>query len=227
MSDLATRWYDRDTIEKYARNWTYQKNATFVDRIKPKTMLHQETLTLLDYFAREARQGILEIGPYTGYSTVVMAKALTSDIPMMTVEVGGSYDHPQLPSSDIVADLRKNLALEGVSDRVCVIEGHSNDERVKREVRRHFPSGRKIDLLVIDADGHVGRDISAFEDLLADGAVIMCDDYDLPEIREHDGGAELKKGLTSSWLDDAVRSGLLMELGVYKWATWFGQYVKR
>lgn len=227
MSDPVTHWYDRNEIEKYAQYWRAQKNAKYIDYVKPKTMLHQETLTLLDYFSGRAQHGVLEIGPYTGYSTVIMAKALIGDIPMVTVEVGGSYDHPQLPSQDIVADLKKNLAQEGVSDRVSVVEGHSNDERVKQSIRQTFSSGCKIDLLVIDADGDVGRDINAFEDLLVDGAVIMCDDYDLPKVRDHDGGAELKKGLTSSWIDEAVKSGRLKELGVYRWATWFGQYVKQ
>jgi predicted O-methyltransferase YrrM len=183
-------------------------------------MLHPQTLTLLDYFAGEARHGILEIGPYIGYSTIVMARALRNDIPLVTIEAGGSKDHAQLPTANIVADLKRNLALEGVSGKVIVIEGHSNDERVRREVRRR---PRKIDLLVIDADGDVGRDITEFRDLLAEGAVIMCDDYEVGPC-SHDGGAELKKGFTSSWLDNAVRLGLLKELGVYPWGTWFGQY---
>jgi predicted O-methyltransferase YrrM len=254
MSNPYTRWYDRREIEQYARNWERQRSTKFIkhvqpdfsfvnrlrgtvwlaplvrwyDRVfrsrpsKPKSMLHPQTLTLLDYFAGEARHGILEIGPYIGYSTIVMARALCNDIPLVTIEAGGSKDHAQLPSANIVADLKRNLAQEGVSEKVIVIEGRSSDEQVKREVRRHFQSGRKIDLLVIDADGDVGRDITEFRDLLAEGAVIMCDDY---EDRRHDDGAELKRGLTSAWVDNAVQSGLLKELGVYHWGTWFGQYL--
>jgi hypothetical protein len=44
--------------------------------MKQRSMLHQETLMLLDHFARGARHGVLEIGAYVGGGTAVMAKAL-------------------------------------------------------------------------------------------------------------------------------------------------------
>jgi len=111
--------------------------------MKQRSMLHQETLALLDYLARRVRHGILEIGPYTGAATVVMATALAESgrtVPFISVEMGGSHStHPQLPSDDILADLRKMLDEHRVASRVDIVEGMSGQP----QVRKHSPAAQR------------------------------------------------------------------------------------
>jgi hypothetical protein len=45
--------------EEIARSWQERPNAAFIDRMKQRSMLNQETLALLDHFARQARHGLL------------------------------------------------------------------------------------------------------------------------------------------------------------------------
>jgi predicted O-methyltransferase YrrM len=203
----------------FAASWQWRRNAKFIDRMKQRSMLHQETLSLLDHFARRAERGIVEIGAYVGGATAVIAKALQetgSAVPVISIEPGGAHDHPQIPSKDILRDLKATLASEGVSDRVQIIENKSRAPGTLSAVRAAL-SGRKVDLLVIDADGWVGKDVEHYAPLLCDGAIVVLDDY-------HCEGANVKENLVRDWVDGAVAQGLLRELGVFKWGTWFGTY---
>jgi len=209
-------------ISALAASWQWRPNAKFIDRMKQRSMLHQETLSLLDHFARRAEHGIVEIGTYVGGATAVMAKALKetgSTVPMISIEPGGAHNHPQLPSNDFLRDLKATLASEGVSDRVQIIENRSRAPETLGAVRAAL-SGRKIDMFVIDADGWVGKDVAHYEPLLCDGAIIVLDDY-------HCEGVNVKENLVRNWVDGAVAEGLLRELGVFKWGTWFGTYCQR
>jgi predicted O-methyltransferase YrrM len=179
-------------------------------------MLHYETLSLLHFFAQRTRGAILEIGPFTGAATAVMAAAAPPEVPVVTVEMGGAYNHPQLPSTDIISDLRKTLAQHNLSDRVTVIEGASHDPGVAAQILRAL-KGRPIDLLVIDADGNVSGDMDRLAPYLAHECVIVLDDYTAAEAPE-------KMELVKAWVDEAIASGIVRDLGVYKWGTWFGQY---
>jgi len=220
---LPIRYLPQRFVAKYATSWQDHSNAEFINRMKQRSMLHQETLTLLDYFARRACHGILEIGPYIGGGTAVIAKALkgvASKVPFISVEAGGAYDHPQLPSQDILADLRKTLDDNDVADRVTIIEGNSHDPQTAAEVGRAL-NGKKIDLLVIDSDGNVESDFALYGPMIADYAIVTCDDY------VADSRLTQKPALIRPWLDKAVQSGLISPLGVYQWGTWFGRYLRQ
>src|SRR5215510_8933574 len=176
---LPLRYVPRRFVAKHAKNWQSHSNADFINRMKQRSMLHQETLTLLDYFARRARHGILEIGSYIGGGTAVIAKALkevVSKVPFVSVEAGGAYDHPQLPSQDILADLRKTLEDNEVGDRVTIIEGNSHEPQTVASVARSL-NGQKIDLLVIDSDGNIESDFALYGPMIAHHAIVTCDDY--------------------------------------------------
>src|SRR5688572_12768439 len=73
---LPAPWFLQTRVRVQARDWQLQANSEFIDRMKQRSMLHQETLALLDFFARRARRGILEIGAYVGGGTAVIAQAL-------------------------------------------------------------------------------------------------------------------------------------------------------
>jgi predicted O-methyltransferase YrrM len=180
-------------------------------------MLHQETLLLLNFFARRAHGPVLEIGPYTGGSTIAIARGLkdrTGTGLLVTIEAGGAYAHPQLPSADIIADLRKNLTAFGTDRLVRVIQGWS-DRRAAIKASRRMLARETIDLFVIDGDGHVGRDFWIYEPLLSDNCVLVFDDYE---------GETEKTKPVSNWVKRATARGLVTDLGVYLWGTWVGQY---
>jgi predicted O-methyltransferase YrrM len=186
--------------------------------MKQRSMLHQETLMLLDHFARGARHGVLEIGAYVGGGTAVMAKALEearSTVPFVSIEAGGKHDHPHLPSADILTDLRKTLAGAGVLHRVQIVEGWSNTPETVKAVATAL-DGRGIDMLVIDADGAIARDFMLYSPMLTRDAVLVLDDYRTEE-------SNVKEDATRQWVQDALARGIVREIGVFRWGTWFGK----
>jgi predicted O-methyltransferase YrrM len=191
--------------------------------MKQRSMLHQETLTLFDYFARRARHGILEIGAYIGGGTAVIAQALKesgSDIPFVTCEPGGSHDnHPHIPSSDILADLKKTLSDHALLGCVKIVEGWSNTSNTVETVNAIFGE-QGIDLIIVDVDGGIERDFNLYRPLLRPGAIIVCDDYICD-------GQNAKELPTRKWVHEAVGRRIVHTLGVVKWGTWFGVYSGR
>jgi caffeoyl-CoA O-methyltransferase len=79
---------------------------------------------------------IVEIGTLAGYSTVWMARALPSDGKLYAVE----------KSSKHAAVARENFALAGVSDRIELLQGNSQDLLPRLANKAPF------DLVFIDAD---------------------------------------------------------------------------
>jgi predicted O-methyltransferase YrrM len=217
---LPEQWFLETRVRVQARDWRLQANSEFIDRMKKRSMLHQETLALLDFFARRARRGILEIGAYIGGGTAVIAEALKASggrATFVTVEAGGVHEHPELPSADILADLRKTLASNKVAEYANIVEGHSGSPSTVTAVHDLFV-GRGIDMLVIDADGESSRDFFLYRDLLVDKAIIVFDDYSCLE------SGNPKNSMMQSWIDEAVAAGTLQPLGVFQWGTWFGIY---
>ena len=217
---LPARWFLRTRSRVRARDWMLQPNSEFIERMKQRSMLHQETLSLLDFFARRSRCGILEIGAYVGGGTAVIAQALKEsgrNIPFATVEVGGSNPNPHVPSSDILADLKRTLATNQLTEQAVVVEGHSTAPSTVAVIHEIFAKCG-IDMLVIDADGENGRDFLLYRHLLADNAVIVCDDYFCSE------DDNPKKAIVRAWVDDAVASKIFREIGIFQWGTWFGVY---
>jgi len=183
-------------------------------------MLHVETLTLIAYFAERTAGAVLEIGTYVGGATAVIGSVLreTTGRVHVAIEPGGSYAHKDLPSDDILRDLKFNLSRFSVDKTVSLIEGRSNDAETVARVEALLQS-REIGLLVLDADGRPDRDMPLYAPFLADGCIIVMDDYLEMEVAQ-------KEASVRSWVASAGESGLVKDLGVYRWGTWVGQYVK-
>jgi predicted O-methyltransferase YrrM len=206
-------------VNSYAAHWLDSPRRRLIERCKAISMLHNETLLLLNFFARRARGPVLEIGPYIGGSAIAIASGLKEGGggPLVTVEAGTSYEsHPHLPTRDTVGDLQRNLQAFGVEDVVRIVRGWSVQRRTRREVRKAIAPGT-VELFVVDADGFPGRDLWLFESLLAEGCALVFDDY------ASDAAPE-KAGPVSYWVKKAIARGLVTDLGVYLWGTWVGQY---
>ena len=204
------------SLRKYVRGAKLHPSYGLIREAKAISMLHEEVLLLLRYFVLSSSGGVLEIGPYVGGSTVMIAETVKKlgKGPFVSVEVGGRHDHPEIPSANIFGDLERNIERFGVSDSVRLLNGHSNEDRIRQQV--HFILAEEgISLLVFDADGEVGRDFNLYSDLLNDGAALVFDDYT---------GPDEKSSLVKEWVDKAVSNGTVLSFGTWGWGTWIGMY---
>ena len=184
--------------------------------MKDLSMLHWEILAVLRWCVRQTSGAALELGPYLGATTIVMADALTGPgRRVVSVEKGGAHEHPTLSTSDILGDLKKNVERHGVGEAVRIVEGDCGDPAVVARVEQAL-GGARVDLLLIDADGHVGRDIDNYGRLCAPSCYVLIDDYVSPFAPE-------KVVLIRESVDRMVAEGRLRALGVYGWGTWVGQ----
>jgi predicted O-methyltransferase YrrM len=87
--------------------------------------------------ARSARR-ILEIGTLGGYSTICLARGLSADGHLITIEAKAEH----------AAVARENIALAGVAERVEVREGRGVDVLTRMAADGEEP----FDLIFIDAD---------------------------------------------------------------------------
>jgi predicted O-methyltransferase YrrM len=182
------------------------------------SMLHEEVLMLLRLFVIASRGAVLEIGSYIGGATTVLA-ATAKEFrkgPVISIEPGGAHNHPDIPSTDIFSDLVRNVKEAGVSQHVTLLNGVSYDPKVVESVNQ-ARGRKKIDLLIIDADGDVGRDFVTYHNSLKIGAIVVLDDYASKWAPE-------KAQPVKEWVDQAVSSGTLSPLGLWGWGTWIGIY---
>ncbi len=208
---------DKAEVAKLAVSHNFGHHAQAVRDSQRISMLHEQTLSILWELAHRSVGPIVELGPYIGGSTTVIADAIRpSARRLLTVEKGGSYDHPDRPTTDIIADLKTNLLRFGVSDAVDIVEGHNNDPATVSAVEA-FLGTAEISMLFIDSDGHVERDFALYRRFLADGAFVVLDDI------ESDTASE-KALLVRPLVERGIREGFLHDLGIYKWGTWVGQY---
>lgn len=198
----------------------------WINEVKRISMLHVATLGALHQLAAASRGTILEFGPYVGGSTVAMAEALKDDRPtrerprrIITVEGGGADAHPELPSTNIAADLNSNQKRAGVDRRVEVIEGWTTDLRVIRRLRRLLKSDA-IGMFVLDANGLIRPELLHWGPYCRAPCFLVIDDY----IESGDQG--LKSPSIQPVLEQLMREGFLEEMGVLPWGTWFGRIVK-
>jgi predicted O-methyltransferase YrrM len=183
------------------------------------SMLHEDVLLLIYHFSKTTTENILEIGPYLGGSTIaagIGTREAGQQRKIVTVEPGGAYKHPRLPSKDILRDLRKNLAKQGVADLVTVIEGYSGNENTVAAVHETLPA-RSVGFCIIDADGGVERDIGLYRDLLIKDCPVVIDDYYSPK----QAGKTVR---IKPQVDALVAAGELETLGFYGWGTWIGRW---
>jgi predicted O-methyltransferase YrrM len=182
------------------------------------SMLHFETLYLLRSLAARTKDAIVEVGPYIGGSTIALGRGIQigGGGPLISVEMGGSYPSHAVPTNDIVADLKNNVERYGLSEVVHIMEGFTTDPVIDAAVNRIL-AGKKIGLLFLDADGDVERDFELYRGRLSRGSMLVYDDYFTEQAPE-------KQTTIKSWVDQAVNSRMVENLGVYRWGTWVGRY---
>jgi predicted O-methyltransferase YrrM len=189
--------------------------------LKELSMLHIDTLMALRHLVRVTRGTIVEIGPYIGGSTIVMAQALREKgqrRPFLTVETGGQHlAHPTMPSHDILADLENNLTKHQVRDLVQILVGWSHDPKVVSEIAR-VAATRPIDLLVIDANGeNLEDDLQRLKPYCAPDCHLVFDDYiECPE-------SQIKSMYVKPIVDRLVKQRRVQRIAVLPWGTWFGK----
>lgn len=182
------------------------------DDLSQISMLPDLVLDRLTQWARLSRGGILEIGPYTGGSTIALARGNQRRIAHAVIECGGSHDHPTLASTDIIADWRRNMAAFGFADTALLCEGWSYDAKVQAKAAAH---AAPIGLLFIDADGNLAPAVRAFAPYMRDDCLFVFDDYLAP-------GAPEKASMVRPYVDQHVATGHLLEDAVVH-GTWFGR----
>ncbi|MFO7558535.1 MAG: hypothetical protein R6X10_06860 [Desulfobacterales bacterium] len=208
-------------LSVYRSEEIYQEILAIKNRL---SMLHADVLMLLYHFSRYCDEGIIEIGPHVGGSTIALAKGLSAESrgkPFITIEIGGRFDHhlPAFSTNDIISDLKTNLKEYHVRHLVDIVEGDSRESQVIDIVFKKM-NKRKADLFVIDSDGMVLGDISAYTDIMTDDCFFFIDDYLSP------GNIE-KGNITKSHVDFLVENHFMECLGIYGWGTWIGKRTGR
>ncbi|MCP5143956.1 MAG: asparagine synthase (glutamine-hydrolyzing) [Gammaproteobacteria bacterium] len=180
------------------------------------SMLGEPALQHLNRLASRSQGPVLEIGPYVGGSTIAMADGAAAGV--ITVEIGGdNSSHDSLPTYDIVADLRQNLARCGLVDNVRVVVGHFRSAEVTAQVAAGL-GGEKAGMLFVDTHPGTEVAIGLYAQFLADEAYLVVDDYQ-SEI------AVEKADSVAQFVDAMVADGLVKRFGVDGWGTWFGQFL--
>jgi predicted O-methyltransferase YrrM len=211
VSDLDVRKLLRDFS-----GFPDKASQAVVKNARSISMLSEEVLGRLFLLASQTPGPILEVGPYIGGSTTAFCGgARLSGARIVSIEAGGSQEHPTLPSSDILLDLRGNLRRWNNETMVTVIEGFGQDRTVRYRARKALGS-EPVQLLFVDADGDVATILFLYRRLLADEALLVLDDYAAE-------AAPDKQALVRPFVDDMVRQGALGEYGVFKFGTWFGR----
>ena len=183
------------------------------------SMLHLDVLILIYHFAKMCSGAVLEIGAFIGGATIAAAFGIRDSDrrkKLIAIEPGGSVKHKRLGTRNILRNLERNLAREGVADLVTLIKGQSYKPETISAVRQTLGSDQ-IGLLILDADAAKRRDIDCYRDKFADGGWMVIDDI---------YGADANEKITPSRADvDAfVAEGLLEPLGFYGWSTWVGRW---
>lgn len=217
MDNSPNDWFAlMQTVVQYR----HQPIVSRLREIRQKhSMLHEDVIILIYHLSKIASGNVLEIGAYLGGSTIAAAigtreaeRARLS----VTIEPGGQHKHPRLPSKDILRDLKKNLARNGVADLITIVEGYSGTAESAATVHDRLAKS-SVGLLIIDADGEVERDFGLYRDLLMPNCWAVIDDYFNPA---HDG----KSGRTKPQVDSLVATGELETFGLYGWGTWIGRW---
>jgi L-amino acid N-acyltransferase YncA/predicted O-methyltransferase YrrM len=183
------------------------------------SMLHLDVLILIYHFAKICSGDILEIGAFVGGATIAAAFGVRDSATrkkLISVEPGGSVKHKRLGTRNILRDLERNLARQGVSELVTLVRGRSFASATVSSVNAALGPD-KLGLVILDADAAKRRDIECYREKFADGCWMVIDDY---------YGADTNTKITPSRADvDALTmAGYLEPLGFYGWSTWVGRW---
>jgi cephalosporin hydroxylase len=186
---------------------------------KRESMVHLDVLVVTYHLARICRGSILEIGAFRGGTTVAAAWGVRDSgeaKKIVAIEPGGSLRKHHLATRNILRSLRRNLARQGVAERVTIVEGHSFEPEVVAAVDRAVDADQ-VGLLILDADADCKRDINRYGPKLMDGCFLIIDDYGGPADNS-------KVSPTKTQVDELVNSGRLLPLGYYGFGTWVGRW---
>ncbi|MBO6553322.1 MAG: methyltransferase domain-containing protein [Roseitalea sp.] len=213
QSDASRRFFEAYAKELHlaatdadVRRW-YAANAEI-------SMCHRDMLIGSTTLARQIGGVIVEFGAYVGGTTVALGRgAKAAGGRVITIEKGGAYDHPVIPSTDILADLRDNIAAHDLQDCITIIESdyQSVAERLREEL-----AGEKVGLFLVDADRHFEQSFNIAREFLLPDAIVMIDDYRAPFAPE-------KEELTKPQVDGLVAAGELTGWGALYGVTWIGE----
>jgi hypothetical protein len=134
----------------------------------------------------------------------------------ITIEPGGSLRKHPLATRNILGSLKRNLARQGVAERVTIVEGHSFEPEVVATVDRALDADQ-VGLLILDADADCKRDINRYGPKLMDDCWLIIDDYGGPADNS-------KVSPTKTQVDELVNDDQLIPLGYYGFGTWVGQW---
>jgi predicted O-methyltransferase YrrM len=199
--------------EEEVKVWKTSRTDT-TKRARSLSMLGEAALSVLEQLAIQSNGPIIELGPYIGGSTIAMATGCRHGL--VTVELGGENprdDH--LASKDIIADLRRNLHDANVVDRVKIIQGHFRSTAIYDQVARDMVVAR-AGLLFIDVHPGTELALGLYAGLLRDDAFVVVDDIQSEIATE-------KATLVSGFIDKLKAAGILVEIGIFGWGTWFGR----
>jgi predicted O-methyltransferase YrrM len=218
MRERIRQHFEEEPLVRLARSYRRDPWWPELQSLLKISMLHSETLYLLRSLAARTNNAIIEVGPYIGGSTIALARGLQmgGGGPLISIEMGGSYPSHAVPTNDIITDLKSNVEAYGLTGVVHIIEGFTTDAAVDATVNRIL-DGRTIGLLFLDADGNVERDFELYRGRLSHGSILVYDDYITEQAPE-------KQTTIKTWVDQAVASGVVENLGLYRWGTWVGRY---
>lgn len=175
------------------------------------SMLHEDVLAIYELIAARTNGRILEVGSYIGGGTAALAKY--SKHPVVVIEGGGAYlEHEHLPTPDIIEDFRRTLTKFNLKQNVELIPAFSNHPETMEWLGFKL-QGKKIDTLVIDADGQLERDLRILAPRLAKNCLMSIDDYK----------CEVKRFFVKPVIDALVKAKQIEEYGVYGFGTWVGR----
>jgi Methyltransferase domain len=211
-----------DCLDLMHRLMTYRHEPIHSELMKVRdrySMLHLDVLILIYHFAKICSGAVLEIGAFIGGATVAAAFGVRDsghNKRLIAIEPGGSVKHKRLGTRNILRDLERNLAKEGVTDLVTLIKGQSFKPDTVAAVRRVLGSD-PIGLLILDADAAKRRDIDCYRDKFAAECWMVIDDY-------YGADSNEKIATTRTDVDALVVARALEPLGFYGWSTWVGRW---
>jgi L-amino acid N-acyltransferase YncA/predicted O-methyltransferase YrrM len=220
QSRISNQFSDSQSLMYLLMQYRHEPIHSKLLKIRDKySMLHLDVLILIYHFAKICSGHILEIGACVGGATTAAAFGVRDSgrkKRLVAIEPGGRLKHKRLGTRNILRDLERNLAKQGVSEMVTLIKGRSFDSATISAVNETLGAD-KVGLLILDADAAKRRDIECYCDRFADGCWMVIDDY-------YGTGTNAKITPSRADVEALTTAGYLQPLGFYGWSTWVGRW---
>jgi len=220
QSRISNQFSDSQSLMYLLMQYRHEPIHSKLLKIRDKySMLHLDVLILIYHFAKICSGHILEIGACVGGATTAAAFGVRDSgrkKRLVAIEPGGRLKHKRLGTRNILRDLERNLAKQGVSEMVTLIKGRSFDSATISAVNETLGAD-EVGLLILDADAAKRRDIECYGDRFADGCWMVIDDY-------YGTGTNAKITPSRADVEALTAAGYLQPLGFYGWSTWVGRW---